>query len=308
MGIYERDYIRDDDFSLAPSWNNRSAVEMLIIANVAVWVANAVFGHSASRYDPGRINDLLMMHRTDMGTPYLWWRFLSYSFTHNANDIFHLLFNMGGLYFLGRQVEYRYGKNEFLRIYAVAAILGAIVWAMRENFFGKVSGGLLGASGAVICIEMLFVLNFPRSTVTFLVFPMPAWVLGILLVLLNFSAASSVVPADLTLDPNKAPVAYDVHVIGITCALLYFFGGLNFYGFDDPRGFVKRTWRRWMGPKLKLLHPADESFRGDSESEADRILAKIHEQGQDSLTSKERKFLEKYSQSVRKRKETIDEL
>jgi hypothetical protein len=39
--------------------------------------------------------------------------------------------------------------------------------------------------------------------------------------------------------------------------------------------------------------------------EADRILAKIHESGQDSLSSKEKKFLEKYSRAVRERKEQL---
>jgi hypothetical protein len=36
--------------------------------------------------------------------------------------------------------------------------------------------------------------------------------------------------------------------------------------------------------------------------EADRILEKIHASGKDSLTSREKKFLEKYSQSVRNKK------
>jgi hypothetical protein len=95
-------------------------------------------------------------------------------------------------------------------------------------------------------------------------------------------------------------VAVDVHLIGIIFAAAYFFLGINFGGFGDLGGVLRRFKRKWFGPKLKVH---SESGREPDESqEADRILAKIHEQGKDSLTSKERKFLERYSRSVRDKK------
>jgi len=148
------------------------------------------------------------------------------------------------------------------------------------------SGGLLGASGAVLCIEMLFVFNFPTSRVYLLVFPVPAWVLGILLVLMNLASS----PSSL--------VATDVHLTGILCAAAYFFLGISFHFIGDFKG----SWRRWMrkhgAAKLKLH---DTTLPSSFAEEADRILAKIHESGQDSLTSKEKKILERYSRSVREK-------
>ncbi len=48
------------------------------------------------------------------------------------------------------------------------------------------------------------------------------------------------------------------------------------------------------GPRLKVTKPSTNR----DEDEADRILQKIHEKGQDSLTRSEKKFMQKYSRSV----------
>jgi hypothetical protein len=148
---------------------------------------------------------------------------------------------------------------------------------------------LLGASGAVICIEMLFVLNFPKETVYLFVFPIPAWVLGVFLVLSNLVSSPS------------TGVAVDVHVVGILFAFAYFFLGWNFGFLQDLQGTFRRAKRKLLGPKLRV----HQENGATDDAEADRILQKIHEQGKDSLTSKERKFMEKYSRRVRERKQQI---
>lgn len=292
MGIYERNYYRDEnELDLRPNWDQRSAVSTLIIINVAVFVANMFLRNSFVVGDQGAVNEFLKLSGSDFGRPYLWWHTLTYGFCHDADAIQHLLFNMLGLYFLGRSVEDRYGRMEFYRIYLISMVICGVVWLLKQQLFGT-NGGLLGASGAVLCIEMLFVFNFPKSRVYLLVFPVPAWVLGILLVLMNIASNPS------------SNVATDVHLTGILCAVAYFFLGLSFRFMGD----IKGSWRRWLrrrsGPKLKIHNETTTSVANDA-MEADRILAKIHESGQDSLTSKEKKFLEKYSRSVRAKKQEL---
>jgi membrane associated rhomboid family serine protease len=287
MGIHEREYYRDDSINLQPDWNGRSAVSLLIIANVAIFVANILFSDIRTRGDIGVLNRWLQLSPEHAQNPLQWFRCLSYAFAHAG--AFHILFNMLGLYFLGRSVELRYGKKEFLRIYLLCATTCGVLWLLKYVLLGTAPDkvGLVGASGAVICIEMLFVFNFPTATVTFFIFPMPAWVLGILIVLMNFLN-------------QPGNVAVDVHLIGILFAAGYFFLGVNFGAFGDFGGTIKRTKRKWFGPKLRVH---SESGREQDDSlEADRILAKIHEQGKDSLTNKERKFLERYSRAVRDKK------
>jgi hypothetical protein len=140
---------------------------------------------------------------------------------------------------------------------------------------------------------MLFVYNYPNATVYLLVFPMPAWVLGVLFVLTNFIAQPG------------AGVAYDIHLLGILFATMYFFLHWNFSKVQDPQEGVEAIMKWWTRRKFKVHTPSDRELSNDQleAREADRILEKIHASGKDSLTSREKKFMEKYSQSVRKRKE-----
>lgn len=290
MGIYDRNYYREEsDLDLRPNWDQRSAISTLIIINIVVFVANIFLSKNFVGAYQGEVNEFLMLSDEDFGRPYLWWHTLTYGFCHDAQSSFHLLFNMLGLYFLGRSVEARYGRTEFYRIYLISMVICGVLWLVKQQAFG-LNGRLLGASGAVLCIEMLFVFNFPTARVILMVFPVPAWVLGILLVLMNFASSPS------------TGVATDVHLTGILCATAYFFLGLNFRFLGDIQGSWRRWLRRHAGPKLKI-HNESTSTVGLDALEADRILAKIHEKGQDSLSSKEKKFLEKYSRAVRAKKQ-----
>ncbi len=78
---------------------------------------------------------------------------------------FHILFNMLQLFFLGREVEARYGTREFYFLYLTMIILGGIVHSLvnlGQSFL------LVGASGAVCGIVLLFVLNNPFATLVLL--------------------------------------------------------------------------------------------------------------------------------------------
>jgi membrane associated rhomboid family serine protease len=289
MALYDRGYYHDSsNLDMRPDWNQRSAVTTLLIINVAVFVANMLFGKPTPQYQ-GTINEWLMLYPQDAVHPWMWWRALSYAFVHNSTAITHLAFNMLSLYFMGRAVEQRYGRAEFFRIYLAAALFCGAVWLLMRLLTGGASP-VLGASGAVLCISMLFVFNYPQATVYFLVFPMPAWVLGVIFVLTN-----------LLMQPGSN-IANDVHLFGILFATLYFFLGWNFVALNTPVDMLRR-WGRWLTrPRLKV-HSGGEDTREDRDAaEADRLLAKIHESGKDSLTAREKKFLEKYSQTVRNRK------
>jgi membrane associated rhomboid family serine protease len=291
MGIYDREYYRDEGIRLQPDWNGRSAISYLVILNIAVFVANILLSKGGfTSQNQGIVNELLALRDSNATQPWMWWRVLSYAFVHDSSQIFHLLFNMLGLYFLGRSVEDKYGKLEFLRIYLMTAIVCGSLWLVKSFALNTPQTEiLLGASGAVICIEMLFVLNFSKETVYLFVFPIPAWVLGVFLVLSNLVSSPS------------TGVAVDVHVVGILFAFAYFFLGWNFGFLQDLQGTFRRAKRKLLGPKLRV----HQENGATDDAEADRILQKIHEQGKDSLTSKERKFMEKYSRRVRERKQQI---
>ncbi len=289
MGIYDRDYYQPDQMRPLRPWDGKTMVTMLIVANVVVLLANFLFG--------GRSNwlaEALALRPADLWNPLQWYHLVTYGFVHDPRDIFHLLFNMVTLYFLGRHVEDKYGKWEFFRIYMISLVACGIGWCLLRTQAAETNFQLVGASGAATAVAMLFVYSFPKATLMLYgVLPIKAWVVGILIVVGNIFGSS-----------NR--VAYDVHLIGAVLATVYFFANLNF-GFMSGLFDRTKVSIRQRRKGFKVLH-SDAAESGSSgrsstpsreEQEADRLLDKIHRDGKDSLTAKERSFLENYSRKVR---------
>lgn len=291
MGIYDRHYYNDDDLEpLRVGWSSRSMVTVLIVINAAVQLLNLILGRD------NQLVGFLWLKPEALSQPLDWYRFLTYGFAH-SQDITHLVFNMLTLFFLGNAVEQKYGRKEFLRIYLVSLVLCGIAWAFHKTVNRETNAILLGASGAVTTIAMLFVFSFPHAVLRIWgVIPVRAWVVGVLLVGGNLIGNSQI-----QID-GRPQVAYDVHLFGAGFAAVYFFSKWNFGRW--PKWWEKLQRYLPFGRKgIRLHRPSDDGvISSRTQKEADRILDKIHQQGQDSLTSKERRFLEEYSRTVRKRR------
>jgi len=292
MGIHDRPYYREDDFAsgLAPSWNQKSAVAILIIANVAVFLAEIFLSPRTAS-----LQDFLSLSTSDLERPWMLWRSLTYGFTHSTANLMHIIGNMLSLWFLGRLVENHYGKAEFFRAYLVSVVTCGLICILFRAATGQPTI-VCGASGAVSFVTMLFVLNFPNQTVLLMgVVPVQAWLMGAFLILVNvFGSGTGLVSG------GRSQIAWDIHLFGIGFAFAYFYLNWNFAFLTEPFQNWKALRRRWLGPKLQAFSPDDDM--SDDEAEADRILDKIHKLGKDSLSSKEQKFLSKYSKKVRERR------
>ncbi len=287
MGIYDRDYYRQE----RPPWTAsgpRSAVGILIVANVVVYVADWVFLD-------GRLTEWCKLTVGTLSSPWEWWQFITYGFLH-AREPQHIILNMLGLFFLGRDIEDVYGTKEFFRVYLAMIVFGGLVWAAA----GKLQGGpeaqgAVGASGAVAGIVILYALNFPRRMLAlFFVIPVPAWFAGVLLVAGDAYGAMA--------RPDGSRVAYAVHLGGAALALIYYGLGVNF-GRWWPRFSLPRLRPR---PKLRVHAPEEEKEKKekveDLSEEVDRILEKISREGEASLTRQERRTLETASRQYQKRR------
>ncbi len=102
-----------------------------------------------------------------------YWQLLTYMFMHGSWS--HLLGNMIGLLFFGVYIEKQLGSKEFLLFYLLCGILcGAASLAiyLAAGFYGVL---LVGASGAVYAVLLLFAVIFPRATVFIMgIVPAPA--------------------------------------------------------------------------------------------------------------------------------------
>ena len=125
-----------------------NTVKHLIIINVILWVATILlFRQGINLYD------LLAFHfpESELFKP---WQFISHMFMHAAVSpategiiIYHLLFNMFGIWMFGTPLEQMWGRNKFLFFYFSAGI-GAVLLQLAFYYYNYNSAmGLLEGTG-----------------------------------------------------------------------------------------------------------------------------------------------------------------
>ena len=162
MGFYDREYYREEQ-ERPPGLTfraPRTVVAVLVIINAALWIGD--FFTPATRVDPRTLevsghwlSDAMAVHapgqvgppgevdaaaarRPGSDTwletlthPWLWWQLLTYGFAHSP-AFGHVLGNMIGLWFLGRDIESTYGRREFLRLYLVLLLAAMLRMTMPQ--------------------------------------------------------------------------------------------------------------------------------------------------------------------------------
>ncbi len=281
MGLYDRDYYRRDE---PPGiLSGRSMMWNIIIANVAIFALEIMFSDQRD-LSSGPFFQWLELPRQFWDRPWEIWRLFSYGFVHGG--FFHLLGNMIGLWCFGQEVEDRYGRMEFLRIYLAMIATGGLVWLVAQRLGDTPGSGVVGASGAVIGMIILGVLPDPkRELMLFGSARVPAWFLAVMLILSDLLGTYQ----------RSGMVAHTVHLAGAAFAAAYFYLGWNL-GAMLPSQLLKRL----TAPKLRVHKPAKDDPR-DLNARVDEILAKIHRSGEASLTNDERRTLEEASKRYQRR-------
>jgi membrane associated rhomboid family serine protease len=297
MGIYDRDYYRDDREGFR-FHGPRTVVSALLIINIAIWLVGQLCFRGVGTEDL-----LAQRMAATVGSLTHWqyvWQFLTYGFAHAASPE-HIILNMLTLWMFGRDIEAKYGPKEFLRLYLFLVVVSGLVWAVTNRLSGKPdASSVVGASGAVVGVVMLYALSFPRRTVLlFFIIPAPAWVMGVLLILAN--VYESIAPQPV--GPQGLQIAYSVHLAGAALAYLYYRFNWNF-GRLAPRGFSLD----WLKPRSHLrVHEPEQDESQEQEvdlgEEVDRILEKIHREGEARLTRKERRILVDASRQYQRKRQ-----
>lgn len=279
MGLYDRDYFRDDDQPGYLLGGQRSMVTTLILLNVGVFLVDI--------FMEGRLSDFLQLKSDLFQKPWNAWQLLTAGFAHDPNSLMHVGFNMFELWLFGRDIEIIYGRKEFLRLYLSLIVLSSLVWLISVNAAHR-SATLMGASGAVVGIMILFVLHYPQRIFNIWgVLPVPAWLLGTVCILQNVSGAIQ----------QRDNIAYVAHLAGAAFAFVYFRTGWNLGRWWPGRFSLGALKPR---PKLRVHEPDQEESLSD---QVDRILEKISRQGEASLTAQERSTLEDASRRYQKRRQ-----
>ncbi len=294
MGFEDRHYSRSD--VPRSGLSQYSMITILIALNVIVFVLDmfspairhpgtgAVIGHELTNY-----LKLSTYHW------YLPWTWITHGFSHASIDtdigFWHIGGNMLTLFFLGRPIEQRLGRWEFLKFYLLAILAGGAGFYIVQFLSGWPPASVLGASGAVSGVVALFIFYYPRQTLLIWgVLPVPAWLLGIIMLLMNLKYA---------LVPGSG-ISWEAHLAGAAFGLAYYWFGWNLSRLKMPQAIAGKV----SGASALKIHNPDAGGPNEKlTQQADAILEKINVQGEGSLTGRERKLLKRYSEMVRQQRQ-----
>lgn len=291
MGIYDRDYFQKNRRAANPFvLMTSTAIGMLIAVNVVCFIAQLLTDRPDGLAGPVTTFLAASPHDVFHGHVY---KLVTANFAHATNTIWHLLWNMLFLYFFGRDLEQIYGKRRFFAIYLAAGGLSILTEVVAQEIAGHEIVRILGASGAVMAVVVLFTLFYPNHQILFMFFiPAPIWVLCLIYVGGDLYAV---------LQRSQGNVASFAHLAGAAFALLYRLHEIHGYRL---RRLLPR-WRRQVprprqeraaavSPAARARPRAREEGGPDPVSQRiDDLLGKIQAGGRglEGLTDEEREFL-----------------
>lgn len=307
MGIYDREYYRDETSGSGFLSGEAPACKAIISINVAVYLLNWFLG--------GTLMDTFAASSTAIFERFHVWQLLTYAFLHSDTNIFHILFNMLILWFLGREIEAMYGTREFTKMYLTAAVVAGFCWAVLNYFLVDGQGQMIGASGSVLAVVVLYALYYPkREILLFFILPVPIWLFAILFLSIDAFNLMRELRGEYV-----GNVAFAAHLGGAGYAFLYKRYDLRWSRIlamrkrrprlrvvspESPRHGHARPDTPSSGERAGLGRSASSNSFVDEHLDAkvDEILAKIARVGREGLTEEENRILQEASQRIRDRR------
>jgi len=264
-------------------------VKLVLLVTIGVYVVDVL--------TRGRLTQIGALSVRSLMTLQVW-RLIAYMFLHSLGRLDHILVNMFIFAMFGSVLERQLGSRQFLWLYLLSGIAGGLVEMAFNGGWHALYGPMfvrrvlengrsvlvptnpldvstVGASAGVAGVLMAFAVANPRAIILLLfILPIQARWLALVYCLaetrhIAFSLMRGWVDG----------VAHAAH-----------FGGMVL-------GFVWVKWGMRIAAGLKrTTGPARggsvERSRQREQAELDRILKKVHEQGVDSLTLREKMFLQ----------------
>jgi len=265
-----------------------SKLYLLIGINVIVFLAINI---------PGQLEKL--MFRSDListyTTDYLWlpsylpklltrfWTPVTYMFMHSG--IFHILFNMLWLYWIGQIFEEFLGEKRTVGLYLLGGLAGALLFVASYNIFPAFTqSGLVlisaavGSSAAVMAIIAGAATIAPNYTIM---------LFGVIPIKLKWIALFYVATGFLGISGANAGGEIS-HIGGALFGFIYV---KQLQRGRDMVGAISSLFK--SRSKLKVVSNNKDKSSADTprQDEIDRILDKISKNGYDSLSKQEKEIL-----------------
>ena len=275
--------------------SQQSTTFILMAVNTAIFVLQSLAGfYKPSLEAPFRA--LFALSGWGVKHGFLW-QFLTFQFLHGG--IWHLVFNLLGIYFFGRAVEDILGRRRFLTLYLGSGVVGGIVQITLAFVFPTYfDRPVVGASAGLFGLIAAFATMFPEQVLTLLLFfviPISLRARTLVWIFLGVAVFGIIVPV--------GNVAEGAHLGGLIAGIAYvkWFvqGNLSFrlpsFRFPrrrEPRFTSSASAKRSFWQQHKLPDDADLQSAEFISREVDPILDKISAHGIHSLSERERRILE----------------
>jgi len=258
------------EFSYKPTLFT-NAIKVIISVNFGIFVLQSL-SQSEALFFPlfGLVPKLVWSDR-------MIWQPFTYLFLHGG--VWHILINMFVLWMFGGELERLWGKHEFLKFYFITGIGSGLVTMLFDL---QSMTPIVGASGAVYGVLLAYGLTYPNRTVyLYGIIPVKSiwFVLGIGLI------------AFMSSFNNMSQISHMTHLSGML---------IGYFMLKKPFR-LSGLWFQIRKKTLEYRIQKEEkkmSRKFQVESDINRILDKINQEGFDSLTIEEQERLYKGSKSL----------
>lgn len=222
------------------------AVKWIIWINVGAFVASLIFPMLIPLF--GLLPEAVIERQ--------WiWQPVTYMFLHN--DMFHILFNMLGIWMFGLELERLWGTRFFVQYYAVTGVGAAVTtvvvsllpFSMTAPTYAAIT---IGASGALYGLLMAYAIYYPdRPILMFMLFPVPAKYFVIIIGAIAFLSSAG---------RGTQRVAHAAHLGGMIFGYLYLQSGRG-----GLTAEIKYRYLKWKMNRLRRKFDVYSGGRSNSD-------------------------------------------
>ena len=247
--------------------NNQTpqGVKLLIIINIVIFL---LFNNSELIYL------YFALTPQDVLTNMHLWQCITYAFLHGS--ILHLVFNRIGLWFLGSELEYRWGARKFIQYYGILAGGSGLITALYMLLVLDSNNQTIGASGAIYGLLIPYTLLFPNRLIyIYGIFPIKVKTAAIIFGSISFFYTA--IPYAST-----SNTSHICHLAGMLVSASYLL-------------YQYKLKKQTKGPRLYKKTGQQDEKDNTIKKHMNDILDRMNDFGWESLSEEDKEYLQKKS-------------
>ena len=136
--------------------------QALLLINVGIFCIDYMLG--------GQLTYYFALY--PVGPNFMPWQLVTYAFLHDIGNIFHIVFNMLGLWMFGAELERLWGPKRYIQFYAASILAAGLSQLALSALLGS-NAPTIGASGGIFGLLLGFGMMFPNRQIMLLIPPIP---------------------------------------------------------------------------------------------------------------------------------------